>query len=290
MRRPVSLCGMLPVRGPGLIARPMTRDPRPIAALGLTSFVCPYCGALAQQQWGDLYVEHRDIDEPALPADRIYIESLIEQTQDLEGRVKLRKIAEAMLADNPAILGQPGSYVYHELKNVFISKCFSCKEIAIWLQGRLIYPSLVYEVEPNADLPIDVLAEFNEAALIMPLSPRGAAALLRLAIQRLCNFLGKSGDINQMIGELVSDGLDVRVQKALDIVRVIGNESVHPGTIDVRDTPEVAKQLFSLVNLIAEKTISEPKHIDELYSTLPAEKLSGIEQRNAKALGSGEKT
>ena len=194
-----------------------------------------------------------------------------------------------MLADNPAIIKQPGSYVYDELKNVFISQCFSCKQIAIWLQGRLIYPTLVYAVEPNPDLPNDVLAEFNEAALIMPLSPRGAAALLRLSIQRLCNFLGKTGDINQMIGELVSDGLDVRVQRALDIVRVIGNESVHPGTIDVRDTPDVAQKLFSLVNLIAEKMISEPKHIDELYSTLPAEKLSGIDQRNAKALGSSAK-
>eukprot|EP01031_Cornospumella_fuschlensis_P049643 gene49643-60771_t len=82
---------------------------------------------------------------------------------------------------------------------------------------------------PNPDLPENVLSIYNEAANIVNSSPRGALALLRLAIQELCINLGESGkDLNKDIGNLVSKGLLPDVQKALDVVRVIGNNAVHP--------------------------------------------------------------
>src|SRR5690348_4056488 len=88
-------------------------------------------------------------------------------------------------------------------------------------------------------------------------SPRGAAALLRLAIQKLCIELGEPGkNLNTDIGSLFRKGLPVTVQQALDAVRVIGNEAVHPGQIDFADTPEITGTLFNLVNFIAEKMIS----------------------------------
>lgn len=37
-------------------------------------------------------------------------------------------------------------------------------------------------------------------------------------------------------------------------MRVIGNESVHPGEMDIRDDHDTVFQLFDLVNLIAEQT------------------------------------
>jgi len=81
---------------------------------------------------------------------------------------------------------------------------------------------------------------------------------------------------------MVADGLDVRVQKALDTVRVIGNEAVHPGQLDLRDDRATAEMLFKLFNLIVDKTISEPKHISEIYAALPGEKLKAIEHRDKK--------
>jgi len=66
----------------------------------------------------------------------------------------------------------------------------------------------------------------------------------------------------------------------MDTLRVVGNESVHPGELDVRDDPVLANGLFRLVNIIAEKLISEKKEIDQLYSTLPAAKLDGIAKRD----------
>ena len=135
----------------------------------------------------------------------------------------------------------------------------------------------------NSDLSTDIKQDYDEARSIANLSPRGAAALLRLAIQKLCIELGGSGDnLNQDIGTLVQRGLSVRVKQALDIVRVIGNECVHPGQIDLNDNPEIAQSLFSLVNIITEKMITEPIQIERLFSSLPAGKLDQITKRDSK--------
>jgi hypothetical protein len=74
--------------------------------------------------------------------------------------------------------------------------------------------------------------------------------------------------------------LPVDVQQALDAVRVIGNEAVHPGQIDVSDNPKIAAALFGLVNFIAEKMVSEPKAIEQIYGSLPPEKLAQIQKRD----------
>ncbi|MBY3416768.1 DUF4145 domain-containing protein [Rhizobium laguerreae] len=134
---------------------------------------------------------------------------------------------------------------------------------------------------PNADLPPEIKADYIEASSILNLSPRGAAALIRLCIQKLCKELGEKGkDINVDVGELVKKGLSVKVQQALDAVRVIGNSAVHPGKIDLTDDRLTAETLFRLLNVIAEKMISEPKHIDEIYASLPDTALAAIEKRD----------
>jgi len=63
---------------------------------------------------------------------------------------------------------------------------------------------------------------------------------------------------------------------------VIGNNAVHPGQIDLRDDRAIAESLFRLLNLVAEKMISEPKHVDEVYAALPEEALKAIGNRDAK--------
>ncbi len=136
---------------------------------------------------------------------------------------------------------------------------------------------------PNPDLPEDIRRDFEEARNIVNRSPRGAAALLRLCIQKLCAHLGEPGkNINQDIAALVQKGLNPRIQKSLDIVRVVGNDAVHPGEIDLRDDPETAVHLARLVNFIADAMITQPKQIDTLYDSLPPGKKEQIEKRDGK--------
>jgi hypothetical protein len=98
----------------------------------------------------------------------------------------------------------------------------------------------------------------------------------------LCIELGEKGEnINDDIKQLVSKGLPVEVQQALDIVRVVGNEQVHPGELDVRDDPSIALELFKLINFVVEDRITRPKSIGRLYSRLPDNKLDGIRRRDA---------
>jgi hypothetical protein len=130
-------------------------------------------------------------------------------------------------------------------------------------------------------LPANIFADFQEARSIVQRSPRGAAALFRLCIQKLCVHLGETGkNINSDIAALVKKGLNPKIQKSLDIVRVIGNESVHPGTIDVQDEPQTAAQLATLINLIVDEMITRPQLVDELYAKLPEAKREEIKKRD----------
>jgi hypothetical protein len=170
------------------------------------------------------------------------------------------------------------------VKNVWFSSCYNCDQIAVWVCEQMIYPQRGEAPPANPDLPPDIAQDYNEASSVLDLSPRGAAALLRLSIQKLCKHLGESGsNINKDIGALVKKGLDPRVQKSLDAVRVIGNHAVHPGTIDLHDDRATAENLFRLVNIIADILISQPKQIDEVYARLPDEDRKAIEKRDGKA-------
>jgi hypothetical protein len=164
-----------------------------------------------------------------------------------------------------------------------ISICTNCHNSALWMKEAMVYPALSTAPLPNPDLPSDIATDYREARDILQRSPRGAAALLRLAIQKLCKQVGESGEnLNHDIGELVKKGLRTHVQQALDVVRVIGNNAVHPGQIDLNDDSAIAVALFGLVNLIVQQMITDPKEAEALYNTLPATQRAAIEKRDSK--------
>lgn len=144
-----------------------------------------------------------------------------------------------------------------------------------------MYPTAKAGPLPNTDLPESIQTDFNEARTILDLSPRSASALARLCIEKLVDHLQAEGKtLNAKIGNLVQRGLPDRVQKMLDIVRVIGNNAVHPGEIDLQDDQNTAIRLLELVNMIATKMITEPKAIDDWYDQLPEGPRKGIESRD----------
>lgn len=246
-------------------------------------FNCPHCGAHSSQAWFRLAAEL--IEEGGTPSipDADFISS-VELDQHLGEEVKGRLIRWfETLASGLVFMEREerGHYWYNNVHNLHLSRCFTCKKIAVWVHDVLLFPSCSYVIPPNKDLPDDVKRDFEEALKILDISPRGAAALLRLAVQKLCVHLGEPGEnINIDIAALVKRGLDKRIQQALDVVRVVGNNAVHPGQMDIRDDKDTARTLFGLVNLIAEKMIGEPKHVQSVFDSLPEGARKQIQQRD----------
>lgn len=166
---------------------------------------------------------------------------------------------------------------------IALARCEACSRESIFIGGQIVLPGDSDAPPAAPDLPGELLDDYEEARAILPRSPRGSAALLRLVLQKLLPHLGATKTaIDAAIGELVASGkIKTQIQQALDTVRVIGNESVHPGEMDLKDDRETALALFRIINLIVETEITEPKRLDALYSSLPKNKLDGISRRDS---------
>ena len=271
----------------------MTRKSIP-PSINETAFDCPHCGAFTTQTWFISYATKID-EETRVPfiGDEDSLKRIATDenlTPELKGQVT-EYFGKLLKGDVFLERVEKSLYNYFSAHNIFLSKCYNCKKFAVWIHDRLLFPPMRHGVHPNLDLPEDVLHDYEEAQSIVDLSPRGAAALLRLCIQKLCINLGEKGKkLDDDIASLVAKGLNPLVQKSLDIVRVIGNESVHPGVMDLKDDRDTATTLFGLVNAITDQMITHPKTIETMYGKLPEDKRAAIEKRDAKPIAKpGEK-
>lgn len=170
---------------------------------------------------------------------------------------------------------------------LIVAKCNSCHLDSVWLQNLqskeeiLMLPDYPSELDaPNSDMPNNIQQIYIEAAKVLKDSPRASAALARLAIDQLTQQFSDESSLDKRIGDLVSNGLSSKLQKAFDIVRIVGNNAVHPGEIDLKDNQEMAKSLLKLLNMITDDLITQPKQIDELYNSLPERQRKHIEKRD----------
>ncbi|MBP5958129.1 DUF4145 domain-containing protein [Pseudomonas anatoliensis] len=178
--------------------------------------------------------------------------------------------------------------------------CHSCSDLSLWIspgsleedafaqvfksgKAEIVYPAQVLEAPAAHEMmPEEVKTDYEEARQVFSVSHRSAAALLRLSLQKLCEGLvGKKGNINELIGSLVSKGMPVKIQRALDAIRIIANNAVHPGELNIDDKPEMVAPLFGLINLIVENQIAQPAAIEDIYSSLPPGALAAVERRDA---------
>jgi len=256
------------------------------ASAGETAFNCPHCGAFARQFWHIVHIEPMKANQvPGVwttldVAEKDFSAFPEEKRHDLETFFN-------RLAEGRPFKRNSENYNDPVLHNVAVSECFNCQEFCLWVYGKLIWPSSTGAPEANADLPPLVRQAYDEAGTILHLSPRGASALLRLAVQQLTIHLGGKGrNLDDDIAALVQGGLDSRVQIALDVVRVIGNNAVHPGQLDIKDDQATAEKLFGLVNMIAEIMISQPKHLALMFDQLPDGARKAIERRDGKSAAS----
>ena len=272
----------------------MTGKTDTVPSINKTAFSCPHCNAFTTQHWYKPYLDSFSEDNRTPNIPEPSAKEVFQNNKNIDKETKLALIewVDKMTAGKPYVQVQSSScYSKAQLMNVNISKCYNCKEFTLWEHDKIVYPNTKVDILPNADLPAHIKKLFEEAREIVGASPKGAAALLRLSIQYMCKELGESGkNIDKDIANLVSKGLNPLVQQALDVVRVIGNEAVHPGEIDLDDNRDTALQLFNVVNLIATQMISHPKQVKALYGNLPDKKLEGIKQRDKKSNSENKNT
>ena len=191
-------------------------------------------------------------------------------------------------------------WVSYEPNVYYRAICAHCKQYSFWRvtetdftglkpeKGEILYPDFGSAPLSAEDMPEDVKKDYGEAARIFIKSPRGAAALLRLGLQKLCIHLGEEGkNINADIRSLVKkEVLSGQVVKVADTLRITGNNAVHPGQIVDEDFDKVAAKMFDLINFIVKKAITEPKELDELYQLMPENARNAAEAQDKKALES----
>jgi len=206
------------------------------------AFNCAHCGAFAQQEWSDILM------------------------------LSYARNGNTAAIRTDLVMGGYST-----------SFCGVCRKPSFRQAQSLVWPQALTAHAPAEDCPEDVKLDYDEARNIFGGSPRASAALLRLAIQKLCVHLNQRGkDLNADIGELVKTGLPVKIQQALDIVRVTGNNAVHPGEIRIDDDPTIALNLFYLVNVIVENMITQPRQIAEKFGALPDRAREQIARRDGQ--------
>lgn len=206
------------------------------------SFTCPFCDTTSTQYW---YVNNI-----AYPAKTEAGSALYEIGS-----------SERCVSSN------------EELRKWGFAECSHCHKMSVWRDGEMVYPESCPVGEPNEDMPARVREIYLEAANVFGKSPRASSALLRLALQHLLGEIledRSTGGVFTDIDAISSDPATPRpIVKALDIVRICGNESVHPGTINLNDDPDTAALLFVLLNMVTEHFFSQPKRLNEAYGKIP---------------------
>lgn len=222
------------------------------------SFVCPSCHVNSEQQWFDQKRAAQSAISIVTDAYHAYRGLIPDYADDA--------VHGFRGAIQTLITQQMHKYVPMQIS---IGVCSHCGLPNIWMNEKLVHPENCLIEQPNPDMSDQIRKLYLEASSILERSPKGSAAMLRLALQLLLKQLGKTGkDINRDIADLVEAGLNPTLQKALDLVRVVGNNAVHPGEIDLSDGREIAVKLFQILNFIANELITKPKELDRLYHEL----------------------
>lgn len=248
--------------------------------LGAESFSCPHCGALAHQSWRQLgLLDFKNKEHPI----KLTYDEAAKVTASGDDAKRWKGFLERLKKNSLTYWHMHYQTTDWVFVNLCLSECYACQGFAIWVEDRIVYPVKDVFIAANGSMPASIKGDFEEAAAIINRSPRGSAALLRLCVQKLMIELGEPGDnLNADIASQVRKGLDAEVQQALDVVRVIGNNAIHPGQIDLKDDKATALALFDLVNMIVERRIATPERLKTLFANLPTTALQQIERRDSK--------
>lgn len=229
---------------------------------GEGSFNCPRCGALAGQEFGELYAETEHGQMGV--SDRTFVPEDVPWAPDTTWSR---------------------------------SFCFACKESSLWIGPQLVFPDPSSATERKVperseDLPASAAKLYDEAVAVLPHSRRAAAALCRAAMEQLAKHLTPELPSGvKLDGRLValSKTVSTATLQALNIVRHVGNTALH-GEKDGdesavmylnEDDSAIAEVFFLAINALADEKITQPRRIQNLYETLPETIRNSFEAKTA---------
>jgi hypothetical protein len=160
----------------------------------------------------------------------------------------------------------------------FASVCVSCKQGCVWRGDELIYPKVSQIAAPHSEMPASARELYEEAALVLPVSRRAAAALARAALERLLRALPEAESkarLDDLIAAL-APRVSNRLWQTLTALRVLGNDTLHANADSdlvalylEGDGAVVAEPIFGAINAIVEEVIVQPRVAEDLYAMIP---------------------
>ena len=212
--------------------------------LGAELFSCPHCNAVAHQDWFSIFLKPENGTDAVVLTPEAAI-TLTERDDD-DDRQRGEQFLERLKKNDVTYHYEKyPQNVKVKMVNLHLSSCYNCNGFSVWARDRLVFP---FRVAERPDL---VAEDFEEAATILDKSPRGAAALIHLSIQTLLQENGKQPD--DQIASLISKGLQVEIQEAMDVLQELGNNGLHSGQIDLKEDKATATRIFALLKMIVER-------------------------------------
>ena len=226
--------------------------------LGAESFSCPYCNTVAHQDWYSLFLTPENAAEVrVLTPETVNVGTL---RQDDAQRDKIKEIDQFVERLKKNALTYEYQKHPHPLKvkmaNLHISNCHSCNGFSLWVGGLLVFPT---RIDKTPEL---VEEDLEEAAAILNKFPRGAAALMRVCIQKLVPLLEDNGkEFNQRVSSLVRKGLEMEMQQAEEVLQVLRGDSAQLNSLESQADRETALRLLDSLKAVLERRM--PKTQDE---------------------------
>jgi hypothetical protein len=215
--------------------------------LGAESFSCPHCNTVAHQTWYSLFLR---------PEKSAEIRVLTPETENAlsadESRNDITAIGQFVERLKKHELAYEDQKHLHSLKvkmaNLHVSSCNNCNGYSLWVSGLLVFPTRMDKTPELAQEDID------EAAAILDKFPRGATALLCVYIQKLVPLLEDSGkELSQRVSSLVRKGLEVEMQQATEVLRVLRNDSTQLNPLESQADRETALRFLDSLKVVLER-------------------------------------
>jgi hypothetical protein len=219
--------------------------------LGAESFSCPYCNTVAHQDWYSLFLKPENAAEVRV----LTPETVKDLRQGDAQRDNIKEINQFVERLKKNALTYEYQKHPHPLKvkvaNLHISNCHSCNGFSLWVGGLLVFPT---RIDKTPEL---VEEDLEEAAAILNKFPRGAAALMRVCIQKLVPLLEDNDkELNQRISSLVRKGLEMEMQQAMDVLQVLRSDPVQLSRLESQADKKTILRFLDSLKEVLERRMS----------------------------------